>query len=157
MEPSFVDRAAQAVVGLTLTTRPMSPDIAALWSRFIARVPEIGAAQEPGVPYGVMAPQPGPPEALGYLAGVAVADAAGPVPEGMTAVVIPAGRYAVFRFPWSGLAPAFEFIFGTWQPSSGFRLATSPIVERYGAEFDPGDAASPMEVLVPIVPQTASP
>ena len=50
----IIDRPALTVVGLQIRTTPMSPDIPALWPRFVARIPEIEPVLEPRVSYGVM-------------------------------------------------------------------------------------------------------
>src|SRR4029453_13540167 len=103
MALKIIERAAQTVVGMSIRTMPMSPEIPALWPRFVARIPEIENPGEPGVSYGVMRDEGGP---LNYMAGVAGA-AVGRVPQGMESLTIPAATYAVFRYPLSGLAKGF--------------------------------------------------
>ena len=95
MEPRFVTHTPLVVVGMRIVTKPMSPAITDLWSRFVQREHEISGVREPGATYGVMQMEPGDSGALSYLAGLSVSDQASPVPAGMTAVVIPAGQYAV--------------------------------------------------------------
>lgn len=148
MEPRIVDRAAFVVVGLRIVTRPMSPEIPALWPRFMARAHEIGGVLESRVTYGVMQMDDG--GGLVYLAGMSVADAAAPVPDGMSAIALPAATYAAFAFPFTEIAAAFDAIFGTWLPTSGRAQAASPMFERYGEAFDPAVPSSPMEVFVPV-------
>jgi len=77
----------------------MSPEIPALWPRFVARIPEIGSQNEPRVTYGVMRDDG---TVLQYMAGVPVDCAARP-PAGMETVTIPAGTYAAFSYPLAGL------------------------------------------------------
>lgn len=151
MEPKIVTRAPFVVVGMRIVTKPMSPEIPALWPRFMEREHEIGSILEPRVSYGVMQMDTGAAGGLSYLAGLSVADPAAPVPAGMTAVTIPAGQYAVFEFPFSEIGPAFDFMFNTWLPSSGYAQAGSPMFERYGKDFDPTVPSSRMEAHIPIV------
>jgi AraC family transcriptional regulator len=151
MKPRFVTRAPLAVIGMRIITKPMSPEIPELWPRFIRRVHEISGILEPRVSYGVMRMQAGEAGGLMYLAGVSVADRAAPVPAAMTAVTIPAGRYAVFEFPLSEIGSAFDFMFNTWLPSSGYtQVDGAPMFERYGEAFDPADPSSRMEAHIPI-------
>ncbi len=147
MEPKIVQQPAQRLVGLQIRTRPMSPEIPALWPRFVARLHEIGGQVQPGVTFGAMHNEPG--DVLVYLAGVAVApDAA--LPEGMVAWDIPAGEAAVFEFRFSDIGQAYPFIFGTWLPGSGRQQDARPQLERYGADFRPDGPASTMQVMVPL-------
>ncbi len=76
-----IERPALNVVGLAIRTKPMSPDIPALWPVFVARIAEIANAAEPRVSYGVMRHEP---DALYYMAAVSVSKA-GAEPKGMEA------------------------------------------------------------------------
>ena len=154
MNHRIVSHARFAVLGMQITTKPMSPEIPALWSRFVLREPEIRKVVEPDVTYGVMQSQLAQPDELSYLAGLPVEDQPGSVPAGMTVVEIPAGEYAVFEFPLSDIGPAFGFIHNVWLPSSGYVIARSPMFERYGKDFDPSVPSSRMEVHIPVVPLT---
>lgn len=155
MEPKIVHRDPHVVIGMQILTKPMSPEIPELWPRFVNRIPEISPILEPRVSYGVMEMVSGDAGGLSYLAGVSVADSAAPVPEGMTAVNLPGGQYAVFQFPLSEVGSAFDFIFSAWLPRSGFTQAKSPIFERYGEDFDPTDPSSRMEAHIPIRPRSS--
>jgi AraC family transcriptional regulator len=152
MEPKIVTRSPLEVVGMQIITAPMSPEIPALWPRFVDRLPEIEPILEPQVSYGVMHMLPGQPERLNYMAAVSVPSAAS-VPEGMTAQTLPAGQYAVFEFPLCDTGSAFGFILGTWLPSSGFLQAEAPLFERYNERFDPDNAGSLVEAYIPIRPR----
>lgn len=151
MKPRIVTRQPLHVVGMKIVTRPMSPEIPALWPRFVQREHEITDVLEPRVSYGVMQMEPGSAESLSYLAGLSVADESVPVPTGMTAVTIPAGQYAVFEFPLSEIGSAFDFIFNRWLPSSWTIQTGAPMFERYGEAFDPSDPSSRMEAQIPVV------
>jgi AraC family transcriptional regulator len=149
MTPSLVAQPALRLVGLQILTRPMSPEIPALWPRFVARQPEIASPAQPGVTFGAMQ-EAG--DDLIYLAGVEVAGNAGP-PADMSVVVVPAGDYAVFEFAFGDIVEAYPFIFGSWLPDSGYVRDARPLLERYGADFCPDRANSPMQVRVPVRPR----
>lgn len=137
---------AMTIVGLNIRTKPMAPEIPALWPKFVARIAEIGNASEPGVAYGVMR---GDAQVLQYMAGVAVSRP-GPIPNGMESVTVPAGTYAVFSYPISQLGKGFGEIYNTLLPASGLRVAPGPSLERYGAEFKAHDPNAPVGILIPV-------
>jgi AraC family transcriptional regulator len=116
----------------------------------MSRISELEPLFEPHVSYGVMETPPGTAGGLSYMAAVSVAHSWAPVPEGMTLATIPGGQYAVFQFPQSGIAAAFDHVLNTRLPASGFVQARSPLFERYGEDFNPADPTSRMEVYVPI-------
>ena len=150
MAIEIVERPAFTVVGMSIRTKPMSPDIPALWPKFVARLPEIPGRTEPAVSYGVM--QHEPPDALFYMAGVAVL-APARAPQGLESREIPAGGYAQFRYPLSRLGEGFGEIFNRLLPSSGYVQGPGFLLERYGESFDPGDASSVVEILIPVRPR----
>jgi len=154
MQPKIVPQPPLRLVGLQIRTRPMSPEIPALWPRFVARIAEIGPVLEPRTTYGAMASPADAHDVLLYLAAVPVAPAA-PVPAGMTALDVPAGDHAVFQFAFKDIGSVYPFIFETWLPASGFVKADAPLLERYGADFDPANPMSPMQVRVPVRPRGA--
>jgi AraC family transcriptional regulator len=147
MAIKIIERPALTVVGLGIRTKPMSPDIPALWSGFVARIDEIPNAAEPRVSYGVMRHEA---DTLHYMAAVSVS-APGPVPQGMQSQVIPAGSYSTFRYPLSGLGKGFGEIFNQLLPASGFApIDGAPMFERYDEAFDPGIPSSMVEICIPV-------
>jgi AraC family transcriptional regulator len=148
----ILDRAALIVVGQQIRATPMSPDIPALWPRFVARIPEIGTVLEPRVSYGVMHNQAADGSSFDYLAAVSVEPAAR-VPEGMTRLELPAGRYACFSYPLSGLGEGYGEIFERLLPASDFVQAAGPMFERYGEDFCPDEPASAVEIWLPVKPR----
>jgi len=149
MKPSIVAQPTLRLVGLQILTRPMSPEIPALWLRFAPRMREVASPAEPGVTFGAMQ-QAG--EDLVYLAGVEVAPGAAP-PADMSLVTVPAGDYAVFEFPFGDIGKAYPSIFGSWLRESGYVQDARPLLERYGTDFCPDQPASPMQVRVPVRPR----
>lgn len=149
MTLKIVERAALTVVGMEIGTKPMSPDIPALWPAFMAREAEIENRNERDVTYGVMSHREGTMQILHYMAAVAVA-APGPVPRGMISRAIPAGLYASFSFPLSELAKGFGEIFNRLLPASRFVQIPGPYFERYDEKFDPADTRSVVEICLPV-------
>ena len=148
MTLKIIERPALTVVGLQIDTRPMSSEIPALWPKFVARSDEVQNAREPKVSYVVMWNGVSM-DVLHYLAAVSVAKPAR-VPKGMTMLTLPAGSYASFSYPISGLAKGFGEIFGRLLPESDYTQAPGPFFERYDETFDPGNPDSLVEICLPV-------
>ena len=147
MTVEIVQRPAFHVAGLSLKTKPMSPDIPALWPKFVARMPEFEDPLEPDVTYGAMRHEP--PDSLLYIACVAVPASSRP-PAGMETYEIAAGSYARFQYPFSRLGEGFDEIFNRLLPASGHAQAPGFMLERYDESFDPGNPDSRVEILIPV-------
>jgi AraC family transcriptional regulator len=147
MSIQIIERPAFHVAGMAIRTKPMSPDIPALWPKFVTRFPEIGGRTEPNVTYGVMRHEP--PDALFYMAGVAVTGGTR-APAGMELREVEAGTYARFEYPIARLGEGFGEIFNRLLPSSGFAQRPGYLLERYGEAFDPHDVNSVVEILIPV-------
>jgi AraC family transcriptional regulator len=147
MTIEIVQRPAFHVAGMSIRTKPLSPEIPALWPRFVARMPEIEGRTESKVAYGVMRHEP--PDALLYIAGVAVA-AGSRAPAGMEIREVPAATYARFQYPLARLGEGFCEIFDRLLPASNYKQAPGFQLERYGEAFDPHDANSIVEILTPV-------
>jgi len=149
MTLKIVERPAMTVVGLQIRTRPMSPDIPALWPKFVPRISEIPNTAEPQVSYGVMRHEG---ESLEYTAAVSVA-AADRLPPGMVAIALPAGPYALFSYPLSGLGKGFGEIHNQLLPASRYEQGAGPFFERYDEKFDPRNPQSAVEIWIPVRPK----
>lgn len=141
-----VERPAVTVVGLQIRTRPMSPDIPALWPKFVPRIDEIADIAEPNVSYGVMRNDGA---VLEYAAAVSVRSAQ-QLPAGMTSILLPAGTYAFFSYPLSGLGKGFGEIHNELMPRSRYERTDAPFFERYDEKFDPRDPQSAVEIWIPV-------
>lgn len=78
------------------------------------------------------------------------------VPEGMEALTIPGGLYAVFHHvgPASAGPRTFQYIFGTWLPGSDYVLDTRPHFEVLGEKYKNEDPASEEDIWIPIRQKT---
>jgi predicted transcriptional regulator YdeE len=96
MQTTIVTRPAFKVVGIRIRVKAMSPEIPALWGRFVPRIAEIRNPAEPDVAYGLMGNFDEATQMLDYMAGISVTDPA-EIPEGMEAWEVPAATCAVFE------------------------------------------------------------
>jgi len=149
MTLKIIERRALTVVGMQIRTRPMSAEIPALWPKFVPRIDEIPNPAEPRVSYGVMRHDGG---VLEYAAAISVTAAEG-IPAGMVALTLPAGAYAFFSYPLSGLGKGFGEIHNQLLPASTFEQRMGPFFERYDEEFDPRNPQSAVEIWIPVKPK----
>ena len=148
MTLEVIERPAITVIGMNIRTKPMSPEIPALWPRFVARIGEIEKLAEPRVSYGVMR-VPAGMQALDYMAAVAVKPG-GRIPGGMESLSIPAGTYTACRYPLSELARGFGELFDRLLPESDYVQIPGPSFERYDESFDPQNPGSLVEICFPV-------
>jgi AraC family transcriptional regulator len=147
MAIEILQRSAFSIVGMSLRTRPMSPDIPALWPKFVAREDEIEGKTETNVTYGAMLHEP--PDSLLYIAAVAV-DPGTPAPAGLENRDIPAGTYARFQYPLGRLGEGFAEIFNRLLPSLRYVQAPGFMLERYDEKFCPDNPESLVEIFIPV-------
>ena len=149
MTVKTVDRAALTAVGLIIRTKPMSPEIPALWPKFAARIPEIQHPAEPGVSYGVMRSS-ADMKVLEYMAGISVTSVER-IPPGMESIRVPAGAFAEFSYPISSLGKGFAEIFNDLLPASNYsQVPGAYLLERYGEDFDARNPRAPVAILIPV-------
>jgi AraC family transcriptional regulator len=160
MEPKFIDHKGFHVVGLgrVFHRQETSKIGQELWPEFIRRIHEISNKKgEEGARFrtfgvcqeifenGLIQDE------FRYLAAVEVTPDT-PAPTGMDLVYIPSQRYAVFLHT-SGLVnldKTTQYIWGTWLPKSGYKLAPASDLEIYPADFNPDDPAATLEIWVPL-------
>lgn len=77
------------------------------------------------------------------------------IPEGMEACTLKGGLYAVFihKGPAKAFAGTFQYIFGTWLPTSGYILDNRPHFEILGAKYKNDQPDSEEEIWIPIKPE----
>jgi len=86
-----------------------------------------------------------------YVAGIEVRDFSELPPE-LTAVRIPAQRYAVFIHSAhiSTIRGTWKSIWTRWLPQSGHEIADAPIFELYTDSFDPRSGNGGLEIWLPL-------
>lgn len=76
------------------------------------------------------------------------------IPEGMKAFTLAGGLYAVFQYKGSSTDTGiFEYIFGTWLPSSPYLLDQRPHFEVLGENYKNADPDSEEEIWIPVKPK----
>jgi AraC family transcriptional regulator len=76
------------------------------------------------------------------------------VPNEMETYTLTGGVYAVFHY--KGLSTdtkIFQYIYGTWLPSSNYSLANKPHFEILGEKYKNNDPTSEEEIWIPIRPK----
>jgi AraC family transcriptional regulator len=73
------------------------------------------------------------------------------VPENLESFQLEAGNFAVFQYKGSSSdTRIFEYIYGTWLPSSGYELADRPHFEVIGSNYKNNEPTSEEEIWIPI-------
>ncbi len=76
------------------------------------------------------------------------------VPTEMETFLLAGGLYAVFDYKGSSNDPSiFQYIFGTWLPSSEYILDDRPHFEVLGDKYKNNDPNSEEEIWIPIKPK----
>ena len=76
------------------------------------------------------------------------------VPTDMETFTLKGGLYAVFDYKGSSNDPSvFQFIFGTWLPSSEYDLDDRPHFEVLGEKYKNNDPTSEEEIWIPVQPK----
>lgn len=148
-EPRIVQRDGFRVVGMRITTNPMTPEIPALWKKFAPRMGDMADTAEPHVSYGVMQNFDHEKGTLEYMAGMSVTGRAH-IPDGMVSMDVPPNTYAIFEATLATIEAVFSHIYQTWLPQSGYEHVKAPYFERYDEQFDPADRTSLIEVYIPV-------
>jgi len=162
MQPKTITMREKKVVGVAgRFISILSPDknndvvIPRLWDEFIQREGRIvhrSGAVNIGLCQAIPDDQPKHPEECLYVACTEVT-AFDSVPEGMSAHVIPAGRYAVFTHKGKldqSLEHTYNYIYGSWLPRSGEELRDAPDLELYDERFKFGSDDSEVDIYIPI-------
>jgi predicted transcriptional regulator YdeE len=140
MEPTLTTRPAFTVAGIAFDVRLDPALIPTAHTTLLRRLAQLKHTVSPSTVYGVFywpeAQEPGAPE--WYLAGVEVGRTDG-LPDGFTAVTVPAREYAVFTCHGSiGRLPgAWRQANQEWLPASGRDHAGLPMFEVYDERHVP--------------------
>lgn len=147
--PTVLDYPAVRLIGMRW--QPQDPGtIGELWQRFLLREGEIQPLAPMGGGFGVCEPL-----AAGgwrYLAARPVTPET-PVPAGMHALTLPAGRYAVLehRGTVDSLPDSFRAAYGEWLPAAGLKPAEGMAFEFYDERFlGPHHPDSLVQIYIPL-------
>ena len=150
-QPQLITQSAFTVVGLLLRTQPMSPEIPALWDKFVPRFGEIPHQTEGRVSYGLMGRFEQATGMFDYMAGNPVTQV-DQLPTGMSRWDLAANTYAVLDTTLVKIGEAMDYLYNTWLPSSDYQAVDAPSFERYGEAFSPDNPV--LKVYVPVQKKT---
>ncbi|WP_161785195.1 GyrI-like domain-containing protein [Brevibacillus borstelensis] len=127
--------------------------VPALWEEFLRRVNEIHDRTSPNISMGISEfSQNHLDEEFVCMACVPVNRFAS-IPEGMVCKTIPTMQYVVVTHKGKlpTLGNAFDYIYTTWLPNSGYDLVEADDFEVYGERFlGPENEDSEVDIYIPI-------
>ena len=155
MEPKIITKSPFTIVGLRYFGRNEHQEISELWGKFNERIRESGPIEnETGkVAIGLcITPEDATEDgAFEDIAGVPVSEL-GDVPKGFVVRDTPEYTYAVFAHQGDlpSLARTYEYIYDTWLPQSGFKLAAKIDFEYENEDFKDFTPDSIFYIYIPI-------
>jgi len=152
-EPRIVVKDEFTVVGLACSTTLSENKAPALWEAFLPRVGEVKNRVSPHLMMGVseFSLNHGS-EAFTYMACVPVISVED-LPESMAARTIPKREYVVVthKGKLDSLGNAFDHIYGSWLPKSGYDLVEGDDFEIYDERFlGPDHEESQVDIYIPV-------
>lgn len=73
-----------------------------------------------------------------------------PLPVGLDTLLLQEGQYAVFQYKGVASPVPFQYIYQTWLPESGYRLADRPHFEVLGPDYAPHDPKAEEAIWIPV-------
>ncbi len=158
MEPKLIELEERKLVGIKINTSLSESNTTDLWKTFMNQIDQITDRKNKLYysvqiyPKGINLDAFTPITVFEKWAAVEV-NSFDSIPEGMDELTIDFGKYAVFRH--KGIATDFfrtsQYIFGTWLPSSDYKLQDRPHFEIMGTDYNgPDDQDSEEDVYIPI-------
>jgi AraC family transcriptional regulator len=155
IEPRIVRKPAFRVVGMVRCfTSATTGQIPELWAGFLPRAGEVTRRRGYST-FGVCVgakPATADEPAFTYLAGVEATSGAR-VPDGMTAIKLRGGNYAVFTHTGhvSRLNDTVKKIWGRWLPRSRYEHVPAPDFELYDPDrWDPATGEGEIDLYIPV-------
>lgn len=155
MTPRIQTTNEKKLVGKKLTLSFANYNIGELWRSFLPRRKEIiNNLTSDLITVAVYNPKYfadfNPTNEFERWAAVEVADFDN-VPKEMDTFILPSGLYAVFNYKGSSTDNSiFQYILGTWLPSSEYVLDDRPHFEVLGGKYKNNDPNSEEEIWIPI-------
>ncbi len=157
MEPKIVKKEGFTLVGLRYFGKNEHNEIAEMWGKFNRKMEELGGLphEQGDAAIGLcITPEDAPEDgAFEYVAGLPVTKVED-VPEGFVVREMPAHTYAVFahKGDMPSLPQTYEYIYETWLPQSGYKLAAKIDFEYYDEDFKNFAPDSVFYIYLPIEP-----
>lgn len=149
MEPKFVNLPTFSVVGIKLRATPQDSRIPKLWGEFVPRIGEVQHLAGTRASYGVSDNMDESTGEFDYIAACKV-DRVDALPKGMVSVDFPEQTYAVFTTTLPKIGEAFQEIYQTWLPGSGYQRAPGPEFELYDVKWNSDDPNSEFRLYIPV-------
>ncbi|MEZ5559876.1 MAG: AraC family transcriptional regulator [Pseudomonadales bacterium] len=149
-EPHFVDHPGMRIAGLSRHySYESSAQIPGQWAEFNALAGTF-AGRSGDDAFGVIS-EAASDGSFEYLTGVPVTSLSG-VDDRMAVLTLAPQRYAVFSSSEhvAALRAVMHAIWSSWLPRSGVRVSDAPMLERYGASFDPATGSGGFELWIPL-------
>ncbi len=158
VQPKIESIAEKKIIGLRMQMNFSNFQVGLLWGRFMPQCAEIKNRNNRNLLSIAAYPQSfsfskvdfNPESNFEKWAGAEV-ESFEHIPQGLEALVIPAGLYAIFHY--KGLntdTGIFEFIHGVWLPDSPYTLDHRPHFEVLGDKYKNGDINSEEDIYIPI-------
>jgi len=155
MEPKIVTKPGFTIIGMRYFGKNENQEIPALWGGFDRRIEALsGLPNNTGeAAIGLcITPEDAPVEdGFEYVAGFPVSKVEN-VPEGFVVRHVPEYTYAVFAHKGDlpSLSKTYEYIYETWLPQSGYKLAAKVDFEYYNEDFKDFAPDSIFYIHIPI-------
>lgn len=153
--PEILEIPGKQLIGIQLTMSVANNQTQKLWSSFMPRLQEIGertnnefiSLQQYDIDYYTSFD---PTRTFTKWAAVEVNEVQ-EIPSGMEHLELVGGLYAVFHYKGMPGDPGiFQFIYGSWLPSSGYELDHRPHFELIGPKYRKDSADSEEDLYIPI-------
>lgn len=161
LQPVIVNMLPKKLIGLHLQMSLQANQTGPLWGQFMRRRHEIKNTTSPLL-YSIQFYDTNyfmefsPAKSFEKWAAIEVNES-NEIPEGMHTVDLTGGLYAVFDYRGSSTDPAiFQYIYGTWIPSSEYILDHRPHFEVLGDKYKNNDPNSEEQIWIPIKNKIAS-
>jgi len=156
LEPEIKMLTPKTLAGMHVTMSLAANRTGELWGRFMPRRKEITNTVTPDLyslaVYGWSVDFSDPHKEFEKWAAVEVTDFDA-LPDGMEALTLPGGLYAVFHYKGSSAdIGIFHYIFGTWllANASTYRLDDRPHFEVLGSKYRNNDPESEEDIWIPV-------
>lgn len=148
MEPRIVHRGESLVVGIEYVGKSDGDEIPRIWNHLISGLSRISNRINPSIYYCVSRYFRDSDD-RSHLACVEVSSLDN-VPEGMSGLTVPAGRYAVFthKGELTELHATYRSIYETWLPKAGLEPTSLLDFQYYDHRFGSDPNSSVLDIYV---------
>jgi AraC family transcriptional regulator len=152
MEPKIMNRPGFTMVGMRYFGNNQNQEISKLWGAANQHLDKVKHVSPEWGALGLCVTVPDAPAGeFEYVAGLVV-DQVEEVPEGFVVREVPPYQYAVFTHvgPLNTLKDTYQYIYQTWLPQSGYKLAGNIDFEYYDEDFKDFAPDSRFYIYVPV-------